>query len=239
LPNEVADGHFNICAAPCVGDKSAAMKEDILEQLVDDYLQAKGYFTLGNLKFKPDPSHPAFDARQDCVYSDIDVVGYNPKLPEPDRVWVVTCKSWQGGFDVNLILNAITQNKRLFGKDAWKYFRELRVPKWTDAFLRAIQQATGTRRFTYVTAATAFSHADAEMRQAWVQNPEFVAALEGNPLKLLSFSEMIEEVFDRLGTAVAPTQFSRTLQLMKASGWQIQLRNIPKTKPSETPEPQT
>ena len=31
------------------------MKEDILEQLVDDYLQTEGYFTRHNLKFKPDP----------------------------------------------------------------------------------------------------------------------------------------------------------------------------------------
>ena len=34
------------------------MKEDILEQIVDDYLQFKGYFTTHNVRFKPDPSHP-------------------------------------------------------------------------------------------------------------------------------------------------------------------------------------
>jgi hypothetical protein len=31
------------------------MKEDILEQLVDDWLQSRGYFTQHNLKFKPRP----------------------------------------------------------------------------------------------------------------------------------------------------------------------------------------
>ncbi len=34
------------------------MKEDILEQLVDDYLQMRGYFTRHNVKFKPRTSHP-------------------------------------------------------------------------------------------------------------------------------------------------------------------------------------
>jgi hypothetical protein len=31
------------------------MKEDVLEQIVDDYLQFKGYFTTHNVRFKPDP----------------------------------------------------------------------------------------------------------------------------------------------------------------------------------------
>jgi hypothetical protein len=215
------------------------MKEDILEQLVDDYLQAKGYFTQGNLKFKPNPTHSDFDRIQDCVYSDIDVVGFNPKLDGSSRVWVVTCKSWQGGFDLSGILRVIDRNGKLFGKEVRKYFRELLVPKWTEAFLQAIESVTGTRRFTYVTAATSFIGDNASVRRAWTERRQFVDALEGNPLELLSFNQMIDEVFDRLGTAVAPTQFSRTLQLMKASGWQMQLGNIPKTAPTEALEPQT
>jgi len=30
------------------------VKEDILEQIVDDYLQFNGYFTTHNVRFKPD-----------------------------------------------------------------------------------------------------------------------------------------------------------------------------------------
>ena len=136
-------------------------------------------------------------------------------------------------------MKVIDQNKKLFGKDVWKYFRELLVPKWTEAFLQAVEEATGSRRFTYVTAATSFIRDDASARQAWIQRRQFVDGLKGNPLKLLSLNEMIEEVFDRLGTSVAPTQLSGTLQLMKASGWQMQLGNIPKTTPTEELEPQT
>ena len=39
------------------------MKEDILEQVVDDYLQARGFFTRHSIKFKPRKDHPAFTAR--------------------------------------------------------------------------------------------------------------------------------------------------------------------------------
>ena len=71
------------------------MKEDILEQLASDYLEALGYFTLTNVKFRPDPSDPAYESRQDSVHSDIDVLGYCPTRIGEDRVIAVSCKSLQ------------------------------------------------------------------------------------------------------------------------------------------------
>jgi len=62
------------------------MKEDILEQLVDDYLQTKGYFTRHNIKFEPDRSHPDYAVRKDDNHSDIDVIGYNLRKEAADRV---------------------------------------------------------------------------------------------------------------------------------------------------------
>ncbi len=56
------------------------MKEDILEQLVDDYLQARGYFTRHNLKFLPRKDHLEFQSRNDSNHSDIDVLGFHPAL---------------------------------------------------------------------------------------------------------------------------------------------------------------
>ena len=35
------------------------MKEDVLEQVVEDYLQSRGYFTRHNVRFKPAPDHAA------------------------------------------------------------------------------------------------------------------------------------------------------------------------------------
>lgn len=44
------------------------MKEDILEQLVDEYLQHQGYFTRHNVKFKPDVDHLEYNSQQDSLY---------------------------------------------------------------------------------------------------------------------------------------------------------------------------
>lgn len=54
------------------------MKEDVLEQIVEDYLQFKGYFTAHNARFRPASEHPMFDRRQDSVRSDVDVVAFHP-----------------------------------------------------------------------------------------------------------------------------------------------------------------
>jgi hypothetical protein len=77
---------------------AAHMKEDILEQLVDEYLQHQGYFTRHNIRFKPEVDHPEYIQRMDAVASDIDVIGIHPTLQGPARVMVVSCKSWQDGF---------------------------------------------------------------------------------------------------------------------------------------------
>jgi hypothetical protein len=65
------------------------MKEDILEQLVDDYLKFNGFFTVHNVKFKPADDHPDYFKQDDCVASDVDVVGFHPIREGTERVWVV------------------------------------------------------------------------------------------------------------------------------------------------------
>jgi hypothetical protein len=80
------------------------LKEDVLEQIVDDYLQMEGYFTIHNVRFKPSPSHAAFVGRDDSVASDVDVVGYHPRRRGCERVAVVSCKAWQTGFAADRIL---------------------------------------------------------------------------------------------------------------------------------------
>jgi hypothetical protein len=108
------------------------MKEDILEQLVDDYLQTKGYFTRRNVKFKPRNDLEGWDSKKDSNHSDIDVIGFNPHLRGADRVWVVSCKSWQSGFSISSKLSEIENNKIRSGREVWKAFRELVEPKWTS-----------------------------------------------------------------------------------------------------------
>src|ERR1041385_7938847 len=195
------------------------MKEDILEQLVDDYLLAKGYFTRHNVKFKPRADHPEFISRDDSNHSDIDVLGYHPLRSGSDRVVAVSCKSWQGGFDIAAGLRDIAANRRVSGREAWKRFRELVRPKWSEAFMATIEHETGSREFTYVTAVTALKGD----RALWENEPQFQAAMNHNPIRIWTLADMLSELFPKLGTAVASSQFGRTLQLIKASGWSTSL----------------
>jgi hypothetical protein len=45
------------------------MKEDILEQLVDDYLKFNGFFTVHNVKFQPTATDPDYV----CVWQNTEI----------------------------------------------------------------------------------------------------------------------------------------------------------------------
>jgi hypothetical protein len=85
------------------GARLVRMKEDVLEQIVDDYLQMQGYFTTHNVRLNP-PKDEYYVTRDDSVSSDIDVVGLHPRRTGADRVMVVSCKSWQSGYAATRIL---------------------------------------------------------------------------------------------------------------------------------------
>ncbi|MBI2749454.1 MAG: hypothetical protein HYX43_09000 [Burkholderiales bacterium] len=191
-----------------------ATKEDILEQLVEEYLLHDGYFVRHNVKFLPRRDHPDFISNQDSNHSDIDVIGFHPTRQGVKRVIVVSCKSWQDGFDAAAEVRAIEQEKTIRGRDAWRGFRELVKPKWSEAFLAAIHSATGQHEFTYVTAVTKVLGSKA----AWEQNQSFVSAIGGNPIRLLDLREILNFIDPSLGTTLAATEVGRMLQLFKAAG---------------------
>lgn len=194
-----------------------ATKEDILEQIVEEYLVHRGYFVRHNIKFLPRKDHPDFEAGQDSNHSDIDVLGIHPRLQGVDRVVAVSCKSWQGGFRPERELEAIRQKKILRGRDAWRGFRELVSPKWSEAFRQAIFEATGSNEFTYVTAVARLS-GDAD---AWENAPEFGKAMAGNPVRLLTFKQMVGDVGASLTTTVAGSEIGRLLQMFRAAGYNL------------------
>jgi hypothetical protein len=43
------------------------LKEDVLEQLLDDYLNFQGYFTTHNARFRPEAEHSDYVARRDLA----------------------------------------------------------------------------------------------------------------------------------------------------------------------------
>lgn len=197
------------------------MKEDILEQLVDDYLQTKGYFTRTNVKFKPRREHEAWDSKKDSNHSDIDVIGFNPHLRGADRVVAVSCKSWQVGFHIRAKLDELENNKVRSGREVWKAFRELMEPKWTEGFFDAVQEHAGTAKFTYMTAVTAIKGD----KSLWERHPRFLKAMRGNPIRIVSFADMVAEVLTGLKTTLAPSDLARTLQLLKAAGIPLEDRS--------------
>jgi hypothetical protein len=190
------------------------MKEDILEQLVDDYLQLKGYFTIHNVKFRPSQDARDYNPDQDRVYSDVDVVGFKPLLRGPSKVWVVSCKSWQAGFSPKSRVAWIEKNKVVFGREAWKRFRELAKKKWADALIERVAKLTGVKQFTYVTAVTKLKGD----RTVGERHPIFRKNLRGNPIKILTLQEILKYVYPRTTTTVASSEIGRLIQVVKASG---------------------
>jgi hypothetical protein len=192
------------------------MKEDIVEQLVDDYLKFSGFFTVHNVKFRPADTAPDYSQRDDCVASDIDVVGYHPMRKGTDRVWVVSCKSWQAGFDPKRRIALIEGNKTISGRQAWQSFRELVKKKWADGLLAEIEKLTGSTKFTYVTAVTRL-RGEASVWQEYIL---FRNNLRGNPIRVLTLQNMLSDLYKNTNTTVASSEVGRLLQVIKASGWQ-------------------
>ena len=186
------------------------MKEDILEQLVDDYLQSLGYFTKHNLKFRPTKEAKGYESKKDSNHSDIDVIGIDPLKAGPEKVWAVSCKSWQAGFNVAAELAAIENEKIRSGREAWKRYRELLVPRWTEAFFAVVEEVTGQAQFTYVTAVAFITGKS----NNWERNPPFMEALQGNPIRILTLEEILEHLDNDDSTTVAASAIGRTLQLM-------------------------
>lgn len=190
-----------------------ATKEDILEQIVEEYLIHRGYFVQHNIKFLPRKGHPDFISNQDSNHSDIDVLAFHPKLEGPEKVLAVSCKSWQSGFNPAAEIAAIEGEKVRRGRKAWQSFRELCVPKWSEAFIDAVREATGKTEFTHVLAVARIIGD----KSAWEDCQPFSDALGGNRLRIITFEEMVTEIQEKLGTTLAATEVGRMLQMFKAA----------------------
>lgn len=203
------------------------MKEDILEQVADDwFLSQEGVFTKHNVKFRPSGHHKDYQKKADSSFSDIDVLAYNVMGKGHDRVSAVTCKSWQSGFNPEWWARNLTTNPdaSISGRSAWKFFRELVQPKWTAAFVEAVRSQTGESKFTYyVVCAKLYGNTD---RLVFESKKDFIDAFArcgaDVRISIRTFKELYEEYFTRVAdnprTTLEATQVGRLLQLVKASG---------------------
>lgn len=196
------------------------MKEDVLEQVVDDYLQHRGYFTTHNVRFRPSPDHPQFETQQDSVHSDIDVLGILPTDRSRRRVVAVTCKSWQAGFDSRQKLLQMREELANPKRATWRHFRELWKPKWADAFRAEVARLTGRHQFTYVIAVTRFtgSWSREQAEAEWNADTTIADNLAGNRLEFWDLPRMWGEVVSAMTQTTANSEIGRLAQLLKAAG---------------------
>jgi hypothetical protein len=190
------------------------MKEDVLEQIVDDYLKFNGYFTTHNIGFRPQKDHPSYESNQDSVPSDVDVVGYHPGKAEGARVMVVSCKAWQAGFDASAKLAELRGTKANPKRETWRHFRELWVPKWSEAFRATVLELTGQSTFDYRVAVT---HLRGDSN-AWQVDPTISSNLPGCSIGFLTLEAMWAHMLTELTTTPAPSDIGRLAQLLKAAG---------------------
>jgi hypothetical protein len=189
------------------------MKEDVLEQIVDDYLQMQGYFTTHNVRFNP-PKDQHYVPQVESVPSDIDVVGLHPRHTGASRVIVVSCKSWQSGFAAPQILAQLRGEAKNPKRPRELQFRELWMPRWAQGFRKKIEDITGSREFTYCLAVTRLQ-GDAS---GWVDDANIRECLGGNPLRFLTLKDMWGVVLDTVTTTPAASEMGRLAQLLKAAG---------------------
>lgn len=188
------------------------MKEDILEQITADYLNLRGYFTLTNVKYKPDSSDPDWNGRRDSVNSDIDVLGFHPRKRAPYKVIAVSCKSWQEGFWAAFELEAIAKNKLISGRERWKTYRELASPKWGRAFQAKIFELTRQTDFEHWIVCTKFG--DPDCKEGWIIYPTFKNNLTPY-LRIISLRDIFTETLRSMTTTPANSELGRLIQLLK------------------------
>lgn len=207
------------------------MKEDILEQIFDDWLRSQKHtFTKNNVKFRPDSESKNYDSKKDSSYSDIDILGIHLKNRGVKRVSVATCKSWQNGFDPkNWHSNLVNHStKQRTNRPHWKYFRELVIPKWSKAFREKVYDETQSKDFTYFIVVTKLIGKEALFYKDIFESEKlFVKNLSGNysckvKIQIITFEELFQEYFNRNNSrTLESTMVGRLLQIIKASRVEI------------------
>jgi hypothetical protein len=200
------------------------MMEDILEQLIDGYfLRQQGTFTKHNVKYRPDlEDFKKEDKKKYSVHSDIDIMSINSKTKITN---VVTCKSWQDGFDVDKYLKLLSNPKwhrtKVSGREVWKSFRELTDPIWSKAFRDKIIDESNRQQYNYIIAVTKLKNSS--RINDFCNNKNFLKLLSDNgklkvEISFLTLETIITTIQkEPQSTAVESTEIGRFLQLLNAA----------------------
>ncbi len=219
------------------------MKEDILEQIAEDFYSKKvGCFTKHNIKFRPSKEEPTYIAKYDSVHSDIDLITIDTN--ERNKIITVSCKSWQGGFNIskfkNTLENALNNQptKTTGRKDDWCAFRELCIHRWTNSFLKILRKElnvvdTKEIELEYVILCTKITKGSLKDKSDFENSKDiknyFKEKKVNIKLKVITIDEMIAKILKIMNKKDTPyvenTHLSRTLQLMIASGMRFKNSN--------------
>lgn len=202
------------------------MKEDILEQIIDDWLLSQNStFTKHNVKFRPDENSADYNSKTDSSYSDIDIIGVHLDKTGKEMVSVVSCKSWQDGFNPKYWHDKLINNPNsiVYGKEAWKTLRELVIPKWGKSFREKIYSETKSKDYIYYLAVTKLNGTQSEKEQ-FEKETKFLECLKSNKsskveIKIITLNEVFD-LFAAKGDSktLEATTVGRLLQVLKASG---------------------
>lgn len=127
----------------------------------------------------------------------------------------VTCKSWQGRFHAERLLDQLRGKKKNPTKrEIWRHFRELWKPKWSEAFRKEIESRTGARTFTYKIAVTRLIGDPS----GWSSDETIAANLPNCPVGFLEVEEMWTTILRELTERPVPSELGRVAQILKAAG---------------------
>ncbi len=193
----------------------SVMTNDILEQITEDYLRELGYFTQHNIPYRPTEDYKG------GTHSDIDVIAVHPlkKLNDPERVIVVSCKSWQEGVDLKTIINRLENDpaKRMREGLVMDVFREIANKKWSDALINEVYKRTNQKSFIfYITAI--FFKGD---KKAFQDYGGFKNNLTDCTMRLVDLEEMFSFLWSNLTKTPTHSESSRLLQVMKAAKLEV------------------
>ena len=200
------------------------MKEDVLEQLIEDYLQTRGYFTRHNVPFKPARVKGSPHNPDHAVHSDVDVVGINPLKRGREKVRVVSCKSWQQGFNAAYRLDQMQGKAPNPKRSIWRSHRELWDPAWAKSFRDEVEALTDRSTFHYTIAVTRLTGKVKDPEEAadlWVSNPTIKANLAGSTFSFLEFRDVWQGIQDAqvntTSSRPASSEIGRLAQLLRAA----------------------
>ena len=149
------------------------------------------------------------------------------------KVSVVSCKSWQGGLDVDFFYRNLNgsetgdPNLPVGPGPAWKKFRELYNPKWAKAFRDKVFEETQSHDFTYIIAITKFKGNKRKHEEDFMKCPLFLNNLNEDgkyrvKIEFLTLEKMLNHISaQEANTTIEATEIGRFMQLIKAADLEV------------------